>query len=328
MDGDAHYPLTRRSRTLRGVSQLPPPHQPPGIELRGVTRSYGSVPALRGIDLVVQPGETVALLGPNGAGKSTTLDLVLGLGHPDRGSVEVFGLPPAGAVQRGWIGAMLQTGAVISELSVREVLTMLASLYPDPTPVDDVIAAADIADIAGRRTNRLSGGQTQRVRFALALVSNPRLLVLDEPTVALDVESRRSFWATMRGFASDGRTVVFATHYLEEADAYADRIVLMANGVIVADGSTTEIKARVGRRTIRATLPDVAVTELATLPGVVQAERHGDTVELICTDSDTTIRALLAGRPAVHDIEIRGAALEDAFVELTAESPELVEVGS
>jgi ABC-2 type transport system ATP-binding protein len=194
--------------------------------------------------------------------------------------------------------------------------------------VDDVIAAADIADIAGRRTNRLSGGQTQRVRFALALVSNPRLLVLDEPTVALDVESRRSFWATMRGFASDGRTVVFATHYLEEADAYADRIVLMANGVIVADGSTTEIKARVGRRTIRATLPDVAVTELATLPGVVQAERHGDTVELICTDSDAAIRALLALRPDVRDIEIRGAALEDAFVELTAESPELVEVGS
>ena len=204
---------------------------------------------------------------------------------------------------------------------------MLGSLYPDPMPVDDVIAAADIADIAGRRTNKLSGGQTQRVRFALALVSNPRLLVLDEPTVALDVEARRAFWATMRGFASDGRTVVFATHYLEEADAYADRIVLMANGLVVADGSTTEIKARVGRRTIRATLPDVAVTDLAALPGVVQADRHGDTIQLSCTDSDATIRALLAARPDVHDIEIRGAALEDAFVELTAEHPELEPVG-
>ena len=180
---------------------------------------------------------------------------MLGLGRPDAGTVAVFGLPPAEAVGRGWVGAMLQTGAVISELSVREVLTMLGSLYPDPMPVDDVIAAAAIADIAGRRTNKLSGGQTQRVRFALALVSNPRLLVLDEPTVALDVEARRAFWATMRGFASGGRTVVFATHYLEEADAYADRIVLMANGLVVADGSTTEIKARVGRRTIRATLP-------------------------------------------------------------------------
>jgi ABC-2 type transport system ATP-binding protein len=310
------------------VSNLPPTQRAPGIELCGVTRSYGPVAALRGIDLVVQPGETVALLGPNGAGKSTTLDLVLGLGRPDRGTVSVFGLPPVDAVGRGWIGAMLQTGAVITELSVREVLVMLASLYPDPMDVDDVIAAADIADIAGRRTNKLSGGQTQRVRFALALVSNPRLLVLDEPTVALDVEARRAFWATMRGFASDGRTVVFATHYLEEADAYADRIVLMANGLIVADGSTTEIKARVGRRTIRATLPDVPVTALATLPGVVQADRHGDTVQLTCTDSDAAIRALLAGWADVHDVEIRGAALEDAFVELTTDSPELVGVES
>jgi ABC-2 type transport system ATP-binding protein len=301
------------------VSNLPPPIGAPGIDLHGVVKSYGTVRAVRGIDLVVQPGETVALLGPNGAGKSTTLDLVLGLGRADAGSVSVFGQPPAGAVARGWVGAMLQTGAVISELSVREVVTMLGSLYPDPMPVDDVIAAADIADIADRRTNRLSGGQTQRVRVALALVANPRLLVLDEPTVALDVEARRSFWATMRNFASGGRTVVFATHYLEEADAYADRIVLMANGVIVADGSSTEIKARVGRRLIRATLPGAAVTGLAALPGVVQADRHGDTVELACTDSDIAIRALLAAHADARDIEIRGAALEDAFVELTTE---------
>jgi ABC-2 type transport system ATP-binding protein len=310
------------------VSNLPPPIGAPGIELRGVAKSYGPVRAVRGIDLVVQPGETVALLGPNGAGKSTTLDLVLGLGAADAGTVAVFGQPPAGAVARGWVGAMLQTGAVISELSVREVVTMLGSLYPDPMPVHDVIAAADIADIADRRTNRLSGGQTQRVRVALALVSNPRLLVLDEPTVALDVEARRTFWATMRGFASGGRTVVFATHYLEEADAYADRIVLIANGVIVADGSSTEIKARVGRRLIRATLPLAAVTELAALPGVVQADRRGDTVELACTDSDQAIRALLVAHPDAHDIEIRGAALEDAFIELTTESTTALETAS
>ena len=180
----------------------------PGIELRGVTRSYGPVPAVRGIDLVVRPGETVALLGPNGAGKSTTLDLVLGLGRPDHGSVAVFGLPPIDAVSHGWVGAMLQTGAVISELSVREVVTMLGSLYPDPMPVDDVIAAADIADIAGRRTNKLSGGQTQRVRFAVALVSNPDLLVLDEPTVALDVEARHAFWMAIRAFAARGLSLI------------------------------------------------------------------------------------------------------------------------
>jgi ABC-2 type transport system ATP-binding protein len=303
-------------RTLEHVNPFPPPNAP-GVELRGVAKSFGHVRAVRGVDLVIQPGETVALLGPNGAGKSTTLDLVLGLGAADRGAVNVFGLPPSDAVRRGWIGAMMQSGALINELSVREVLAMLASLYPAPMPIDEVIARADIADIADRRTNKLSGGQTQRVRFALALVANPRLLVLDEPTVALDVEARRSFWGTMRGFASDGRTVVFATHYLEEADAFADRIVLMANGVIVADGSSTEIKARVGRRTIRATLPGVDVSALAALPGVARADRHGDAVELSCTDSDEAIRALLATEPAARDIEIRGAALEDAFVELT-----------
>jgi ABC-2 type transport system ATP-binding protein len=305
------------------VNPLPPPSTAPGIELRGVTKSYGPVRAVRGIDLTVQPGETVALLGPNGAGKSTTLDIVLGLLDPDQGAVGVFGQPPPAAVANGWVGAMLQTGAVITELSVREVVTMLGSLYPDPIPVDDVIAAAGIADIADRRTNRLSGGQTQRVRVALALVANPRLLVLDEPTVALDVEARRAFWATMRGFASGGRTVVFATHYLEEADSFADRIVLMANGLIVADGSSTEIKARVGGRLIRATLPAVDVVELAALPGVGQAARHGDTVELSCIDSDRAVRALLATYPDIRDIEIRGAALEDAFIELTADSPVL-----
>jgi ABC-2 type transport system ATP-binding protein len=309
------------------VTSTPPPSRPPGIALRGLTRSYGPVHAVRGIDLTVDVGETVALLGPNGAGKSTTLDLVLGLGRPDAGTVEVFGLPPAEAVVRGWVGAMLQSGLVISELSVREVLTMLGSLYPDPMPVDDVIARTAIGDIAGRRTNTLSGGQTQRVRFALALVANPRLLVLDEPTVALDVEARRAFWATMRDFASGGRTIVFATHYLDEADAYADRVVLMANGVVVADGAPSEIRARVARRTIRATLPDVAVTELAALAGVDRADRHGDTVELTCTDSDLAIRTLLATQPALHDIEIRGAALEDAFVALTGE-PEDREVAA
>ncbi|HXS44742.1 MAG TPA: ABC transporter ATP-binding protein, partial [Solirubrobacteraceae bacterium] len=244
----------------------------------------------------------------------------------DHGDVRVFGEPPADAVGHGWIGAMLQTGSVISELSVREVVTMLASLYPDPMPVDDVIAAADIGDIADRRTNRLSGGQTQRVRVALALVSNPRLLVLDEPTVALDVEARRAFWATMRGFASGGRTVVFATHYLEEADAYADRAVLMAHGRIVADGPTTEIRARVGRRTIRATVDVDDLELLAVLPGVAAVDRRGDVVVLTCSDSDAAIRALLDEYPDAHDIEIASPGLEDAFLELTADAAGAVAV--
>jgi ABC-2 type transport system ATP-binding protein len=301
------------------VSVHPP--TPPGIELRGVRRAYGPVEAVRGVDLVVMPGETVALLGPNGAGKSTTLDLVLGLGRPDAGTVQVFGVAPDEAVRHGWVGAMLQTGSLIGELSVREVVTMLGALYPAPMPVDEVIARADIGDVADRRTNTLSGGQTQRVRYALALVANPRLLVLDEPTVALDVEARRAFWATMRGWVAEGRTVVFATHHLEEADAFADRVVLMANGLVVADGPASEIKARVGRRTITATLPDdgrAGPADLGRLPGVVVAERHGESVRLSCDDADAAIRALLVEHPAARDLEIRGAALEDAFVELTS----------
>ncbi|MET0326399.1 MAG: ABC transporter ATP-binding protein [Ilumatobacteraceae bacterium] len=300
-------------------------HDPAGVVVAGLTKSYGAVRAVRGIDLSIERGETVALLGPNGAGKSTTLDLVLGLGRPDAGTVSLFGRTTAEAVAAGMVGGMLQTGAVISELSVREVLVMMASLYPEPMPVDDVIAAADLADIAARRTNKLSGGQVQRVRFALALVANPQLLVLDEPTVGLDVDARRNFWATMRAGARSGKTIVFATHYLDEADAFADRIVLMAGGLVVADGSTTEIKARAGGRVIRATLPDVPIEALGATPGVTRAERHGDSVELVCADSDRAIRAVLQHHPDARDIEIRGAGLEEAFLELTTDHADLID---
>jgi ABC-2 type transport system ATP-binding protein len=243
-----------------------------GVQLRELEKSYrtsgGVIKAVGGIDVSIAAGETVALLGPNGAGKSTTIDMMLGLTPPDRGSVTVE----------------------------------LTGLH----------------DIADQRTQKLSGGQTQRVRFALALVSNPELLVLDEPTVAMDVEARHSFWTTMREFADRNRTVVFATHYLEEADAYADRAVLMANGHVVADGPTTEIKAMVGSRTIRATLPHVDPAELSMLPGVSAAEGHGEAVTLRCSDSDAAIRALLARFPGTRDIEIRGAGLEEAFLQLTS----------
>jgi ABC-2 type transport system ATP-binding protein len=197
---------------------------------------------------------------------------------------------------------------------------MMASLYPDPLSVDETLDLTGIDEFAGQRTQKLSGGQTQRVRFAIALVSNPELLVLDEPTVGMDVEGRRAFWTTMREFASRGKTVLFATHYLEEADEFADRAVLMARGSVVADGPTTEIKARVGLRTIRATLPDVPATALAALAGVANADRRGDGIVLSCVDSDAAIRALLAEYPAAHDIEISGAGLEEAFLELTAEN--------
>jgi ABC-2 type transport system ATP-binding protein len=293
------------------------------IELRSLSKSFpgpnGPVHAVAGIDVSIGRGETVALLGPNGAGKSTTIDMMLGLQPPDGGTAEVLGMAPRDAVQSGLIGAMLQTGELIQYLSVRELVTMMAGLYPDPLSVDEVISSTGLEELAGRRTNKLSGGETQRVRFALALVSNPELLVLDEPTVALDVEGRRGFWATMRAVAAGGKTVIFATHYIEEADAFADRAVLMAHGRIVADGPTTEIKARVGRRTIRATLPDVPLSELAELPGVSLADNRGDGIVLTCTDSDQAIRALLNRYDQARDIEIVGAALEDAFIELTSD---------
>jgi ABC-2 type transport system ATP-binding protein len=293
-----------------------------GIHLQGLVKTFrapqGPVEAVRGIDIAIAPGETVALLGPNGAGKSTTIDMLLGLTAPDAGQVSLFGGTPEEAIRAGRVGAMLQTGALLRELTVRELVAMMASLYPRPLGVDEVLELCGLEATASQRTEKLSGGQAQRVRFACALVSNPDLLVLDEPTVAMDVEGRHAFWATMRRFASGGTTIVFATHYLEEADAFADRAVLMARGQVVADGPTTEIKARVGSRTIRATLPAVADPPLLALPGVSGVERRGDAITLRCTDSDLAIRALVAAFPAASDFEISGAGLEEAFLELTA----------
>jgi ABC-2 type transport system ATP-binding protein len=288
-----------------------------GIELIGLRKAFGAVQAVRQVDLFIAPGEIVALLGPNGAGKSTTIDLMLGLARPDAGQVSIFGATPTEAVDAGDVAAMLQTGELIRDLKVRELVAMVASLYRAPMPIDEVLALAGIDDIADRFTHKLSGGQTQRVRFAIALVPDPTLLILDEPTVAMDVEGRRGFWAAMRAFASRGKTVIFATHYLEEADEFADRIVLMAEGRIVADGSPAEVKAMVGTRVIRATVPSAGSADLGALDGVAAVEQHGDAVVLTCTDSDVALRALLARHVDAHHIEVRSGGLEAAFVQLT-----------
>jgi ABC-2 type transport system ATP-binding protein len=291
------------------------------IALRGLTKRYGEVTAVDNLDLTIQPGEVVALLGPNGAGKSTTIDMMLGLAPPDAGTVSLFGMPPRDAISRGRVGALLQSGGLLPDLTVSEIVELAASLSPDPRPVSAVLERAGAADFAKRRIGGLSGGQQQRVRFAMALVADPELIVLDEPTTGLDVEARRAFWTAMREEAALGRTVLFATHYLDEADAYADRIVLMRTGRVVADGTASQIKAVASGRTIRATLPGADLAVLAALPGVDEVESRGDTVLMQCNDSDAALRALIAATPA-RDIEVVARGLEDAFIALTVDEPE------
>ncbi len=306
-----------------GVATRRRPDASGGIELRGLSKSFpgpdGPIEAVRSIDVEISGG------GDGGPARSERRRKVdhdrhaAGPAHARRRrGVRVRALAVTGRLE-GAVGAMLQTGALIRDLSVRELIAMMASLYPAPLDVGEVLELSGVGEIAGQRTQKLSGGQTQRVRFAVALVSNPELLVLDEPTVAMDVEGRRAFWTIMRAFAARGKTIVFATHYLEEADAYADRAVLMAHGSIVADGPTTEIRAMVGTRTIRATLPDADIDALAGLAGVSGAERHGESVILSCADSDAAIRALLADHPDARDIEITAAGLEQAFLALTGD---------
>jgi ABC-2 type transport system ATP-binding protein len=285
-----------------------------------VSKAYGDVCAVDGLTLDLHPGETVALLGPNGAGKSTTLDLLLGLRTADSGTVRLFGASPQEAIARGRVGAMLQTGGLMEDVTVEEIVRLVCDLHPRPYPVGDVLARAGIASIADRMVNKLSGGQEQRVRFALATAGANDLIVLDEPTTGMDVTARQAFWATMREQAEQGRTVLFATHYLDEADAFADRVVVLANGLIVADGTGAQIKASVAGRTISAVIPGVGSDEVAGLPGVVSAEPQASRILLHCNDSDTALRAMLAGFPAAHDIEIAAGNLEDAFLELTAAS--------
>lgn len=287
------------------------------IEIRGLTKSYAGVAAVRGLELVVAAGEIVAVLGPNGAGKSTTNEMILGLVRPDAGTVSVFGLEPTQAVRRGRVGAMLQAGALPSDASVRDVLRLMHGLHVHPLSIAEVIERADLGGFLATKTDKLSGGQAQRLRYALAIMPNPELLILDEPTVGMDVEIRRAFWESMRDFTADGRTVLFATHYLDEADEVADRIVVLAAGRVVADGTGAMIKATVAGRTIAVAAGSVDPDRVAALAGVVRTETVGARFLIHATDSDATLRELFGQCPGVCDIEVTSAKLEDAFLALT-----------
>ncbi|MEM9613469.1 MAG: ABC transporter ATP-binding protein [Actinomycetota bacterium] len=296
------------------------------IRLRGVTKRYDpdpqARPAVDGIDLDIGPGEIVALLGPNGAGKTTTLDMVLGFVAPTAGGVQVLGGAPADAVAAGRVSAVLQTGGLLRDLRVRETVELIASTYTDPPAVDDVLARAGLTEIAGRKVQGCSGGEQQRLRFALALLAEPELLILDEPTAGMDIAGRQDFWRTMQDEAAQGRTIVFATHYLEEAEAFARRTVLLARGRVVADGPTEVVRNRVSGRLVRATVPAANQVEvlrhLDRLPEITRVDLTGDRVEVETSDSDAVARYLL-GTVGGHDLEIDAASLEQAFLALTGD---------
>jgi ABC-2 type transport system ATP-binding protein len=288
------------------------------IGLRGVRKVFGSVVAVKGIDLDIAPGEIVAFLGPNGAGKTSTIDIILGLSRPTAGEVSVFGMQPRQAISRGLVSAVMQTGGLLKDLTVDETARYTASLFAHSRPVEEVLRRAGISAIADRKVGKCSGGEQQRLRFAMALLSDPELLILDEPTTGMDVEGRRSFWSAIRQDAAMGRTVLFATHYLEEADAYADRIILLRHGQIVADGTSSQVKAMAAGRTVRATLPGADEPALRGLPGADSVEVRGDTVLIHSSDSDAVARYLLTNTNA-KDLEITTRGLEDAFIALTSD---------
>ncbi|MFB7712679.1 ABC transporter ATP-binding protein [Streptomyces sp. NPDC056105] len=288
------------------------------VSFERVSKSYGDVRAVDGLTLDLHPGETVALLGPNGAGKSTTLDLLLGLRPADTGTVRVFGTSPRDAIVQGRVGAMLQSGGLMDEVTVAELVKLACALHPKPYEPGEVMSRAGIAQIADRKVNKLSGGQEQRVRFALATAGANDLIVLDEPTTGMDVSARQAFWATMREQADQGRTVLFATHYLEEADAIADRVLVLHRGRLLADGTAAEIKARAGARKVAFDLEgDIDEPALRALPFLTTLDVSGRTVRLQSSDADATVHALYGLGVYPRNLEVAGLGLEQAFVAIT-----------
>ncbi|RFC72493.1 ABC transporter ATP-binding protein [Streptomyces sp. AcE210] len=288
------------------------------VSFERVSKSYGDVRAVDGLTLELHPGETVALLGPNGAGKSTTLDLLLGLRPADTGTVRVFGTSPRDAIVQGRVGAMLQSGGLMDEVTVAELVKLACALHPKPYKPGEVMSRAGIAQIADRKVNKLSGGQEQRVRFALATAGANDLIVLDEPTTGMDVSARQAFWATMREQADQGRTVLFATHYLEEADAIADRVLVLHRGRLLADGTAAEIKARAGARKVAFDLEgDIDEQALRALPFLTTLDVSGRTVRLQSSDADATVHALYGLGVYPRNLEVAGLGLEQAFVAIT-----------
>ena len=289
----------------------------PAVSARGLARRYGATTALAGLDLDLPRGRVTALLGPNGAGKSTFVDLVLGRGRPDAGTVAVFGHAAGSDAARARTGAMLQSAALAPQLTVREHLELHAGYYADAYSPDVVLEATGLGELAGRRYDRLSGGQQRRTQFALAIVGRPDLLVLDEPTVAMDADARAALWSIVRGAAAEGAAVLLTTHLLEEAEALADDVALLAGGRLIAHGAPAEMRARVGHRRVRCATA-LTTDALERLPGVRAVQAAGRHRVLQTVAAEDTLRALLAADARVADLEVGGASLEDAIQDLVA----------
>jgi len=292
-------------------------YRPVGVaRSRDLKKSYGEVVALRDLNLEIYAGELLALLGPNGAGKTTLVRMLLGLARPDSGSISVLGSDPhLGQVQTR-LGAMLQVGRVPETLKVREHIDLFSSYYPAPLPIAETLKIAGIEDIKERPYGELSGGQKQRVLFGIALCGNPDLLFLDEPTVGLDVEARRLMWAQIRTLIGRGKTVLLTTHYLNEADALADRILVLDKGAIVAEGTPAEIKARAMGKQVRCT-SRLSLEEIRQIPGVLSAKADRNAFELQVNAAEPVVRELLQRDSWLGDLEVTNAGLEEAFLALT-----------
>ncbi len=291
----------------------------PVVSFENVRKSFGKVRAVDGLTMELRPGETVAFLGPNGAGKSTSLDMLLNLRKPDHGRIAMFGSDPYHAIKNGRVGAMLQSGGLMPEVTVRDLVSLVTSFHPRPEPVEQTMRRAGITGFANQRVDKLSGGQTQRVRFALAIVGDCDLIVLDEPTTAMDVETRRTFWDNMKVEVAEGKTLLFATHYLEEADQAADRIIVINRGRLLADGTPSEIKARAGFKRISFRLDRIDEPFLLGLPALVNVEIRRDLVQIQTSDSDRTLYAVLDAGYRPSDVEVSSLGLEQAFLAITAE---------
>ena len=306
--------------TLNEV-QVPIPGQSMVVaHLDGVCKNYGEVCALRNLSLDVRAGELLAVLGPNGAGKSTAVKLLLGLVPADSGIVSVFGGDPRRPGNRMRTGAMLQVGRVPETLRVREHIDLFSSYYPDPLPFAETIRIAGLEGLENRLFGKLSGGQKQRVLFALAICGDPDLLFLDEPTVGMDVEARRLLWDQIRLLRARGKTVLLTTHYLEEADALADRIVVIHQGSVLAQGTPAEIKSRVGGRQIRC-VTRLAIAVVCSIPGVLEVHCDRGAVTIHALETENVLRELMLRDPQLSELEVTSAGLEEAFLALTRQGP-------